>query len=172
MKKFGLLLCLLLGLTACEQEAEKDPVFVTLDEAIEAYLQENPNDKLEEIYQIENAHIAAFSGDVEDRSISDKGQALGVIAYYRVYEETADGFVLREDTNEIHLDDTKCQTVIFSDASWVDGTEGEEPQYYLKGVGFGNERPTAEEMKELGFSDFGEIHEREGLYFAFAFGIE
>ena len=38
MKKLGLLLCLLLGLTACGQVEykEKEEVFATLDEAIEA----------------------------------------------------------------------------------------------------------------------------------------
>ena len=70
------------------------------------------------------------------------------------------------------MDDTRCPFGVFYDASWIDGANREEPQYYLKGVGFGDEKPTEEEMKEWGLSGFGEIHEKEGLYFAFAFGLE
>lgn len=171
MKKLGVLFCLLLGLAACGQE-EKEPVFATLEEAIEVHLQENSSDKLEEVGQIENAYIAAFSGDIEDKSINEKIELLGVNVYFRVYEETEDGFILRKDTAEIHLDDTRVRNTFTGDASWIIGAEGEEPQYYLRGVGFGDEKPTAEEMKALGFSEFGEIHEKEGLYFAFAFGLE
>ena len=67
MKKFGVLLCLLLGLTACGREEKKEPDFATLDEAIETHLQQNPGDKLEEICQIENAHIAACTEMVHQK---------------------------------------------------------------------------------------------------------
>ncbi|WP_458407341.1 hypothetical protein [Anaerotignum sp.] len=171
MKKFGLLLCLLLGLTACGQ-AEKEPVFATLDEAIEAHLQQNPGDELEEICQIENAHIAVFSGDVEDISINEKFELPAVVAYFRVYEEKEEGFVLRDETSGFHLDDTRTAIGVLGDASWITGVEESGKQYHLRGIGFGDTMPTAEEIKGCGWSDFGEIHEKEGLYFAFAFGLE
>jgi len=171
VKKLGLLFCLLLGLTACGQEEKKEPDFATLDEAIETHLQQNPGDKLEEICQIENAHIAAFTETVHQKDKYGEDVILDeTVAYFVLYEEVEDGFVLREQTNGIVLDDTKAALGVLGEANWINHADGEEAQYHLRGVGFGGTMPTEEELED--FAEYGEIHERDGLYFAFALEVD
>ena len=134
MKKLGLLLSLLLSLTACGQVEykEKEEVFATLDEAIETHLQQNLGDELEEICQIENAHIAAFTEMVHQKDKYGEDVILDeTVAYFVLYEEVEDGFVLREQTNGIVLDDTKAALGVLGEADWIDHAEGKEVQYVI-----------------------------------------
>jgi hypothetical protein len=173
MKKLGLLLCLLLGLTACGQVEykEKEEVFATLDEAIEAHLQQNPSDELEEICQIENAHIAVFTELVHQKDKYGEDVILDeTVAYFVLYEEVEDGFVLREQTNGIVLDDTKAALGVMGEANWIDHADGDEVGYHLRGVGFGDAMPMPEVLEQ--FKEYGEIHERDGFFFAFALEVD
>ena len=171
MKKIGLLLCLLLGLTACRQEELKEPDFSTLDEAIEVHLQKCPGDRLEEVGQIENAHIAAFTETIRQKDKYGEDVILDeTVAYFMLYEEVEGGFVFREQTNGIVLDDTKAALGVLGEANWINHAEGERVQYHLRGVGFGDTVPASEELEK--FSEYGEIHERDGFYFAFALEVD
>lgn len=170
MKKFGLLLCLLLGLTACGQE-QKEPVFATLDEAIEAHLDANIGSRLEEIGQTENAHIVAFtesrhSGMEENPPLVYQG----VPVYFVIYEETEDGFILREETPKLLLSEGEGPSGVLGELDWITKQKDEEVQYHLKGVCFGTTPPTEEELEEL--VGFGEVHERYGYYFSVALETE
>lgn len=173
MKKFGVLLCLLLGLTGCGQEMPQEPDFATLDEAIEAHLQKNPGSELEEVGQIENAHIAAFSESGAYNSVED-GEASfrGVPVYFVLYEEAEGGFILQEETAGMLLDETGAPMWVLGEANWITHEDGIDVQYHLRGVGFGETSPTVDELDALDGFSLSEVHERDGFYFAFALEID
>ena len=161
MKKFGVLLCLLLGLTACGQTTyqKEETVFPTLEEAFAAHEQDwaDVSGELVDYIQIEDQYIAAFSGY---RSSADENSKYAV--GFVIYEETEEGFVLRKYANSYGLfEGGWCN--IPDVMEWTEKEDGTCIQYELKAQGMGYEEPTEEELNALEFT--GEVFEREGYYY-------
>lgn len=160
MKKFGLLLCLLLGLAACGdvEYQKKEEIFSTLEEAFAAHEQDfaDVSRELVDYIQIEDQYIAAFS---EYRPSADENSKYAV--GFVIYEETEDGFLLRKYANSYGLfEGGWCN--ILDVMEWTE-EDGICIQYELKAQGMGYEEPTEEELNALDFT--GEVYEREGYYF-------
>ena len=151
MKRFGLLLCLLLGLTACGQNAEvetaNDPqprYFATMEEAIEATLEHDFEEPL---------------------SVEKIGETELVVAYAKehhsialfIFTEQPEGYVLMEETVNYGIPENGGAVMLSFDAPW----EG-EVDYEVTAAGFDHE-PTEEELRE---NEFGVYHEENGFYFA------
>jgi hypothetical protein len=68
------------------------------------------------------------------------------------------------------LDDTKAALGVMGEANWIDHVDGDEVGYHLRGVGFGDAMPTPEVLEQ--FKEYGEIHERDGFFFAFALEVD
>ena len=151
MKKFGLLLCLLLGLTACGQtdtETVDDPqprYFETVEEGIAFYKEDEEEILYQEriysteiviLYSAENTYISALAfsehpeGYLEEWGLAGYGSAVTL----------------------------KC------DAPWerTDIHQATYPYYQIKFDMF-DEEPTAELLAERGFGDY---MERDGKYIA------
>lgn len=161
MKKFGLLLCLLLGLTACVQAEpqKKEEVFATWEEAIAAHEEDygDVNGEFEKYIHIENEYIVAFS---EYRPSADENSKFAV--GFVIYEETEEGIVLRKYANSYGLfEGGWCN--IPGEMEWTEREDGTCILYELKAQGMGYTEPTTEELNGLDF--YGEVFEREGYYF-------
>lgn len=151
MKKFGLLLCLLLGLTACGQETgvetTDDPqpqYFATMEEAIEASLEHDFEEVLSWEQIGETELVVAYAKEQNS------------IALF-IFTEQPDGYVLMEETVNYGIPENGGSVMLSFEAPW----EG-EVDYEVTAAGFDHE-PTAEELKENGF---GAYHEEDGFYFA------
>ena len=151
MKKFGLLFCLLLGLTACGQNADVETVddpqpqyFATMEEAVEACLEQ---------------------GFEEPLSVEKIGETELVVAYAKghhsialfVFTKQPEGYVLMEETVNYGIPENGGAVMVSFDAPW----EG-EVDYEVTAAGFDHE-PTTKELEENGL---GLCHEDEGFYFA------
>lgn len=150
MKKFGLLLCLLLGLTACGQETEVETAdepqlqyFETVEDGIAFYKEAEEEILYQEriycteiviLYSAENDYITALAfaeqpeGYVEWWGLAAYGSGAGV----------------------------SC------DAPWEVAGVAPYPYYEIRFESF-DEVPTAETLAERGFSDY---IERDGKYIA------
>ena len=151
MKKFGVLLCLLLGLTACGQNIDTETVddlqpryFATMEEAIEATLEHDFEEPL---------------------SVEKIGETELVVAYAKehhsialfIFTEQPEGYVLMEETVNYGIPENGGSVMLSFDAPW----EG-KVDYEVTAAGFDHE-PTEEELRENGF---GSYHEENGFYFA------
>lgn len=162
MKKFGVLLCLLLGLTACGLEQRKVPDFATLDEAIENYKEET--DQVEEITQAETVYMVALSISASDFVELEGDSYLGEqpVVYYMLFEETEKGFVFRYQTPKNSLGHGGFS----GEADWKQRADGSNMKYELWGYGYGDHAPDEKEIAEASAMGFGEVHERDGMYFS------
>ena len=150
MKKFGLLLCLLLGLTACGQNTEVETAdepqpryFETVEEGIAFFKKEEEEILYQEriyctdiviLYSSENDYITALAfaeqpeGYAEEWGLAAYGSGVGV----------------------------SC------DAPWEVAGVAPYPYYEIRFESF-DEPPTAEKLAERGFRDY---MERDGKYIA------
>jgi len=164
MKKWVLWIAIgcLLMLAGCGQEEEKEESFATLEEVIEAHIAEGA--EVEEIVQIGHTNIAALS---VSRNVSADGYEKDMpkddlTVCYMLLDETEDGFVLRHATEQIKVSDFHT---VSGEADWQQRENGINMKFALNCYSFGEKKPTAEDMTEI--AGYGELHEREGLYFAF-----
>lgn len=149
-------------LVGCGQEEEKEEAFATLEEAIEAHIAEGAT--IEEIVQIGHTNIAALS---VSRNASADGYEKAVpkddlTVCYMLLDETEEGFVLRYETEQIEVSSFHA---VSCEADWQQRENGRNMKFSLNCCSFGEKKPTAEDMTEI--AGYGELHEREGLYFAF-----
>lgn len=151
MKKIGLLLCLLLGLTACGKSTNTKTVddpqpkyFATMEEAIEGSLEHDFEEVLSWEQIGETQLVVAYAKDHNS------------IALF-IFTEQQDGYVLMEETVNYAIPENGGSVMLSFDAPW----EG-EVDYEVTTAGFDHE-PTAEELEVNGFRAY---HEEDGFYFA------
>ena len=160
MKKLGLLLCLLLGLTACGQAEpqKKEEVFGTLEEAIETYEEKIAygDGRFEEMLETEGNIIVAYTEDTADEE-AEPGM------YFVIFEETEEGIVWRKNVGSFHLMPSGTQG-FNNQMEWMEQEDGTCLMYDLKAASWDSE-PAEEELAELDFG-FGEVRERDGYYFS------
>lgn len=166
MKKWVLWIAIgcLLMLAGCGQEEDKEEVFATLEEAIEAHIAEDPAEgaEAEEIVQTEDTSIVLFSVD-RIQSVDAEGQ-MDIFdeptIYFALFEETEDGFAFRNMTQRYGLG-TWGHIAVTDETGWVGQENASGADFVLTARGFGEAEPTEMELEE------GEkIYERQGLYFA------
>ncbi len=157
MKKLGLLLCMLLGLAACGQDARKleEVTYETLEEAIAAAEEEYADIKGEFVkgIEIENQYIAAFVEQHEPEPA----------LRFMIYEKTEDGVFLKQYGTVGYAFYEHGATGVSGEMDWTE-QDGTCILYEAKVQGLGYEEPTAEDLQVLDFA--GEVLEKDGYYFA------